>query len=43
MSDISFEEALQNLLSKYHDADPGEVISALELALYAAKEQSDDE
>ena len=35
----SFEEALADLLAEYRDAQPGELISAMELALYALREQ----
>ena len=38
----SFEEALNDLLAAYEDADQEEVLSALELALYALKDQADE-
>ena len=38
-----FEDALDELLLEYGDADPDEVISALELAIMKLKEQHDDD
>jgi hypothetical protein len=37
--DKSFEEALGDLLTEYAGTDPDEIISALELALMAAREE----
>ena len=42
MPEKSFEEALSDLLAQYRDADPEEVISALELATYGLKEERED-
>jgi hypothetical protein len=39
----SFEEALAALLVQYRDTPREEVISALELQLYALREESEDE
>lgn len=41
MTEVDFEEALSDLLAKYRAADPQELISALEIALYALKEAAD--
>lgn len=41
--DKSFEAALAALLAEYKDTPRDEVISALELQLYALREESEDE
>lgn len=38
----TFEDALGDLLTKYADVPAEEVMSALELALYALKDQADE-
>ena len=43
MPDKSFEDALADLMDQYADEDPDEMISVLELALMAAKEQHEPE
>lgn len=35
----SFEEALADLLAQYRDADPAEIMSALELQLISLREE----
>lgn len=39
MSEPTFEDALGELLAQYKDADPEHVMTALECALYAMKEE----
>lgn len=43
MMRMSFEEALDQLLAVYRDMSPDEIISALELKLYALREERGDE
>lgn len=42
MPNKTFDEALGDLLADYADADPDELISALEIQLYALRESVED-
>lgn len=43
MPEKTFEEALSDLMAQYRSASRDDLISALELAIYALKEDADED